>query len=212
MLEDLLGYAFQPPQDDLLEPEYGMLGGARTYQPAPKLRSASPETPAIVPAVGALPDAKRRLLFLTPDRPADAERAVAAAQRLGFTDLVLCTERRDIVTAATEAANGTRFYARIKIHAAVAPFAVTPGSATAESDLDRNLVGEAAAEVVAARQKNTSGNPRARDGTLHAVPATLGARAGGNQRPDSDFTHAARALSTDRGTGRDQGTGRTVSL
>ena len=113
-----LDYAFQPPHDDLLDNE-GSLGNLAFYRQLAEPKKEKP-LPASPPA-GPLPQAPQRILFLTPERSTDVQQAIVAARKLGFTDLALRTESRELLAAAVLAGRSPDGAPRIGIYAVVAP-------------------------------------------------------------------------------------------
>lgn len=163
-------FAFQLPNGALLPMESGMVGHAGEYETT--AQTAPPRAADLRPiARRPLPaGVASRTLFLTPRTPQEAEVMAQTANRLGFTELVLYTEERDMLQAAILTAAKMQREAGAKgqtlhICAAVAPWAASDGSGTGSDSLDINLMGETAAQIVAARNSQ----PRWNTFLQHAV-------------------------------------------
>ena len=176
-------FAFQLPNGAILQSESGLAGSAYDYYPSPHTGRANNGAEAamnLLPAVRRpLPAATNpRTLFLAPRHSQDAVEMAQTARRLGFTALVLYTEDSAALKAAIAEAAKTPVKTNdgiqsLHVYAAVAPFAAAPNEAANANDLDINLMGETAAQVVAARNAQPRWNRFLREAVTSAGPCLV---------------------------------------
>jgi hypothetical protein len=147
-------FGYQLPNGDLLDPEGENLGATERYQPRETTGQDHTPAPRPTPAPGPLPAAEQRFLFMTPDVSKDITGIVAAVRRAGFTDLALNTEEAPLLKAAVLAARGGTGANGMRIYACIAPFRMDSEGKEAAEQADRNINGETAAEVAAARKQS----------------------------------------------------------
>ena len=159
-------FAFQLPNGAILQHESGLAGyageyyapdGERAEHGAGAAAELKPFARHPLPA-GTNP----RALFLTPRHSQDAVEMAQTAHNLGFTELVLYTENKTVLKAAIVEAGKTQDSAKgtppLRVCVAVAPFAPAPNEALSANGLDVNLMGETAAQIVAARNAQSRWN------------------------------------------------------